>query len=116
MRMCQIHWLALREAIAGRGLSHFVSQGGKAAAEALQAGAFDPLMGSYLRIINNVLRTVGPKPFFQQTDVCPLCELERHHEANCHKPSCDFQSQQWIDIAANEALDEARTLGLVLPA
>lgn len=110
MKMCQSHWEELRAAIDIRGLSKFVSQGGKAAGALLAdevqhgrtIGNWDPLMAANFAIFGNAIEIGGL--YLMTGDLCPLCERTKH----TGKPAAE-----WIDFAANDQLAYARQNGLV---
>lgn len=111
MKMCQQHWVALRAAIDARGLSHLIAKNGEAAVEKtlgeLQGQAesetYDPLLSAYFAIMGNALEMGGM--YLLTGDFCPICESEAHgvHPA-----------EWWFTHAADEQLQRAKELGLVV--
>lgn len=108
MRICDLHWGELRQAIDARGLSAFVAND-QAEAEARvrnviasKVGAdresFEPLLGAMFSIANNALHQFGMSAAIVG-ERCPLCSL----------------ATWWIERASREQLDTARRLGLVPP-
>lgn len=112
MKMCQLHWVALRDAIEMRGLSGFVSKDGQTAIDrtvndlhgAPATQTFDPLMAANFAIWSNALDQGGL--YLMQGDCCPICESEKHGG-----PTAEW----WIANAAQEQLNKARELGLLPP-
>lgn len=138
MKFCKSHWDLLRKAIDDRGLSHLVPRGGENAIKALASQIsrgkitrqnFDPLMGAHWAIAGNVmdtLRRAGLDPLYLMLteeeeaplgrSTCPLCEINLLHREGCTNPKCVLDKERgydWmIDRAADDALNEARRLGL----
>lgn len=116
MRICQTHWNELRAAIEARGLSRFVSNDGRAAAEKIQAqlqpgesklAGFDPLLNANFAIFSNAVDKGGVYLVFGKEDgtpYCPLCELE------AHTPE---KASTWIGYAADEQHQKAQALKLI---
>ena len=119
MKFCDPHWSALRSAIDQRGLSKFVAKGGAEAMRRMKAeldgseraATFEPLMGAHWRIVQ-VLTDIGGAEVIIQ-DGCPICFANDKHRAGCIDPGCAFTYDHFIDNAADEALLNARSLGLV---
>lgn len=104
MRICVLHWDALKKAIADRGMAHLgVKTGQEAAAQAVNdiegrgaENVYDPLMSSNYMIWENALRAGGLA--MMNGDMCPICQLN---------------VPDWIDKAADAALAYAKEQGLV---
>jgi hypothetical protein len=107
MNWCQPHWNQLREAIAERGLDKFGAQTGEQAASDLKAQIegkttdFDPLMGSWSRINQQMLESAGLRALTQ----CPLCILVEDGQPHLVK--------NWIDGVTDSALNYALKEGLI---
>lgn len=107
MNWCQPHWDKLREAIAERGLSKFGAQTGEQAAADLAAQVegketdFDPLMGSWMQINQQMLRDVGARALMQ----CPLCILVEDGQPHL--------VDNWINGVTDSALKYALEQGLI---
>lgn len=96
MRMCMDHWTQLREAIASRGLSALVAEGGEAAvrnltsemAEGRTIDNFDPLMAAHNAILGNAMGLVGLAAMADNDDGserCPLCYINQQLRASWEK-------------------------------
>lgn len=116
---CPPHWSALRKEIDDRGLGHLVAQGGKEAVDRLLEGSqapagdlaaaaqtFDPLMGAWLRVTGAFIENAGLGCMMGEQKVCPFCDVEKQTAG---------LAQNWLTGVADEALDQARVLGLVPP-
>lgn len=107
MDWCQTHWNQLREAVRVRGLDKFGAQDSKQAhADAVaqlegEKTDFDPLMGSFWAINNQMLEDVG----LYAMGKCPLCILveDKHPEL----------VSNWIDGVTDSALQHAVEQGLM---
>ncbi len=126
MRMCDDHWNELKKKLDDRGLTQFIAKDGKEAVERfvedLQAlekdkKNFDPLLFANNAIMFNVLDTVGLAVMGQDengNEHCPICYVI--NTCPCRKDPkpgivCTFTT--WTTHAANDALEEAKKLGLV---
>lgn len=107
MNWCKPHWHALRAAIEVRGLSKFGAQNAEELHKDLddqldsETTQFDPLMGSWLRINQQMLEDVG----LRAVEECPLCIL-----ITDGRPEL---VQNWIDGVTDDALTYAVKEGLV---
>lgn len=119
MRMCQLHWDALKAAISERGLGRFVAQSGQVVINRLTTEAqtpqesFEPLMGASLAILSNALRRVGVEVMRQNDDGthrCPMCYLI--DTCPCGR-SDECPVRSFITKAADEQLTYARELKLI---
>lgn len=118
MQFCKEHWAALRAAIDERGLASLVAKSAQDAhASAVRQldgsddpkGDFDPLMNAHWAIFSNGLRCGGLYLMGHDDngdEYCPLCELKKNIT---ERPNPDVE---WIRLAADEQLDNARELGL----
>lgn len=107
MNWCKPHWNELRAAIEIRGLSKFGAQNSeqlfKDTTHQLEGKVtdFDPLMGSFWQINNQMLEDVG----LRLMNECPLCILvedgQPHLVAN------------WINGVTDSALEYALKEGLI---
>jgi hypothetical protein len=112
MKMCAVHWEALRTAIEEKGLFHLVSGSGAGLKEKILnedlAGPtpenFDPLMAANMSIWSNAIEQGGL--YLMTDDYCPICESEKHKG-----PSADW----WITNAVNEQFEKAKQMGLLRP-
>ena len=119
MKFCEPHWSALRAAIDTRGLSQFIAKGGAEAARRMEAeikgattgSTFEPLMSAHWRIVQVLTEIGGAEVLIQ--DGCPICFGNEKHRAGCKDPGCTYSYDLFIDKAADEALLQARHLGLV---
>lgn len=122
MKFCMPHWNSLRQAIEDRGLGNLVAKGGEALTNKIQAeidagdvtqGSFDPLLGAHNAIIGNLLSVVGVDLLYNNedgSDRCPLCYAVDN--CACGKgEACEFRT--WINHAADDALAQAKELGLI---
>lgn len=127
MKFCQNHWNILRKAIDDRGMGHLISRSGEECVRRLVAGSehpskttFDPLMGSHNQIIARSLNECGFEIMIQNddgSDRCPICFLDMKHKENCVESGCTWTYEDsWIQGAANDALIEAKRLGLIAEA
>lgn len=116
MKICQTHWDLLRARITVLGLHHLVVGSTeemtaivkRALGEGYHAiNDFDPLLMANFAIWRNALAVYGANYMMTLTEDrqarCPLCEHVLH----------DGDPQAWIDSTSDEALAEARKLGLV---
>ena len=108
MNWCQPHWDKLRVAIEVRGLSKFIAKDGVQAANNLADDfnnddpTFDPLMGSWLRINNQMLES----PLLNGRILeCPFCIL-----INDGRPEL---VDDWIDGVTDAAVMYAIEEGLI---
>ncbi len=107
MNWCQPHWNQLREALETRGLSKFGAQTGEQAARDMiaqsegKATDFDPLMGSWLQINQQMLKDVGLRALTQ----CPLCILIEDGQPHL--------VENWINGVTDSALKYALDEGLI---
>jgi hypothetical protein len=121
MKFCQPHWDALRAAIEARGLGGLVAANGRDAHARMVAelkgtdepADFDPLMSAHWMIVNRALEMGGL--YLMTGDYCPICEVLKHHPADCGEPSCtpETLTRYWIDGPAEAALVHAREAGLL---
>ncbi len=121
--MCTQHWESLKAALDARGLSRFVASGGEEAARRvlneLEQGRstranFEPLMGAHNLLVGQAFKEYGLgllTPNEDGSERCPLCAVP-HDPVKCPATPSGCT---WIEMAADEALGEARRLGL-LPA
>ncbi len=121
MRFCQDHWDKLKDAVDARGLSAFVADDGSAVIDRVVAESesgpskttFEPLMAAHMAIVSNVLRIAGLEAMANNedgTDRCPLCFIIAG--CNCGQgDACPFLT--FIDRAADDQLEAAKSLGLV---
>ncbi len=106
---CQPHWDSLKEALRLRGLDAFGAQSAdEAHADAVaqaegEQTQFDPLMGSFWRITNEVLRVAGLGSMGQ----CPLCIVR-----DGSKPE-EAMDKDWIEGVTDSALQHAIEQGLI---
>ncbi|HXN30594.1 MAG TPA: hypothetical protein VN894_01985 [Polyangiaceae bacterium] len=127
MKFCVPHWEKLRANIKERGLFDLVAKSGeeihgRMVAE-LESGptktTFDPLMGAHNMIVRRVLDTVGLDLMLSNEDgseKCPICYIAAGHAAQCKDPTCKVDAawyERWLGLAADDALTEAKRLGLV---
>lgn len=143
MKMCQIHWNQMCDAIKSRGLWHLVAQSGEAAAERamdeLKGTAtdktYDPLMALNWMIINRAIEIGGLTLMGENTDgtndghYCPLCVMRKsfdHHNTStgrCGDPKCRIQmkpgdrptDEVWIEGASNAVLKYCQERELTAP-
>lgn len=121
MKFCEAHWDRLREAIKARGLDGLVAKDGYEAAAKTKAeleggpskSSFDPLLGAHNAILSNTLRVAGLVILGADEKgehYCPICYLTQ----NC---SCGLGAEchffGWIERAADDARENAISLGLV---
>lgn len=115
MRMCKTHWEKLRSALETRGLGAFIAK----TDEELKAKFdkeppdFEALLGAHNAILSNALNAAGMELMQKEPDGserCPLCFLKT---CPCGDPACAARYESWIDHAADDALVEAKRLGLV---
>lgn len=110
MKFCEDHWTKLRTAIDERGMTKLVSKSGEEAARRTTEGGFDPLMGAHNSIVSNALERAGLELMNANPDGserCPMCFLGSHCE------NCAVIVETWIGKAADGALEEATSLGLL---
>jgi hypothetical protein len=121
MKLCQLHWVALRAAIDARGLTPFVPTDGNEAMERtvkeLQEGvskqSFDPLMMAHNLIVSHCLDIAGLELLTNNDDGserCPLCFFIENCE--CGRPDCKNQYEGWVERAADDVFGAAKELGL----
>lgn len=105
MRMCQKHWLRLREGVVNRGLDAFITKSGADAAASVQKemeggdrhSPYDPLLRAALLVTESAMYAGGDYLHGRQRDgseYCPICE------AVVHRPpeySVDDAEQLWIN-------------------
>ena len=107
MNWCKPHWEELREAIKVRGLDGFGAQDGTAAANDVVAQLegkdtpFDPLMGSFWQINNQMLEDVG----LRAVGACPLCILVEDGQPET--------VANWVNGVTDSALAYAQEQGLI---
>lgn len=121
MKFCQPHWDALKLAVESRGLGHLIAANGRdAMARAVaelkgtdEPDDFDPLMAAHWMISGKALEMGGL--YLMTGGYCPICEVVKHHPADCGKPDCTPESYErwWIDGPADAVLAEARARRLV---
>jgi hypothetical protein len=123
MRMCQPHWEKLKQKIEERGISRLVSKSGEVVAgkiaKEIESGAgtketFDPLMSAHNAIVSNAMDTAGLEimmPNEDGSDRCPICFLQQ--SCKCGAPDCKERYEQWVEFAARDAFERAKSLGLV---
>ncbi len=102
--------------------------------------SFDPLMSAHWAIVNNASSMVaaagmnplyllsggapekcdgryGPQHEGREWSKCPLCYINMAHELTCTEPECKLdrvKGYDWmLDRSADDALQQARELGLV---
>jgi len=108
MKMCPTCWSSLKKAIEERGLGQFVAKSSEALAEKLTTVEFEPLMGAHNALVANALDAGGLELLAHEG--CPLCFLIDRCACGMGE-RCSFRT--WIDRAADDALTEAKRLGLV---
>jgi hypothetical protein len=124
MKFCQNHWNILRKAIDDRGMGHLVAKSGEECVKKLVAdieqpskSTFDPLMGSHNMILSRALHDYGLEIMMQNedgSDRCPICFLDAKHKESCIDPGCTWiYEKSWIQGVADDALIEAKRLGLI---
>lgn len=124
MRFCDAHWQKTRAAIEARGLTGLVAKNWEEAVGRLVAGAeagstassFDPLNMTFNMILSRALERCGLELMMQNedgSDRCPLCFMNAVHKEGCKVEDCAFTYDSWIDGASDDALAEAKRLGLV---
>ena len=135
MKFCQPHWEQLRAAIAKRGLSALVAEGGEQAArnlvreleEGQSIDSFDPLMAAHNAIFSNAMQFAsdagqnplimldGTAPDEMQCPVCFLNGMSDHHDEQCTDVACQrpkgYRYEWMIDRAADDALETWRGMG-----
>lgn len=111
MNFCLSHWEELKDAIAERGLMQFVADSGPALVEHVVRDIkgentvidFDPLLGSSI-CVHRLAANVGGIAALMTADPetgRPMC------------PVCFLKGFDWINAAADGALEEAKERGLV---
>jgi hypothetical protein len=124
MQFCQNHWGILRKAIIDRGMEHLIAKTGEECIKKLVTDidqhsktTFDPLMGAHNMIISQALNDCGLEVMMQNedgSDRCPICWMDTKHKDNCTDPNCIWTYEEnWIQGVANDALTEAKRLGLI---
>lgn len=130
MKFCSGHWAKLRAKIDELGLSGLVAKSdeeavnrqfdqlerGQRDAEAVTKTNFDPLMGAHWAIVSNAMNLVGLNlvaPNEDGSERCPLCYIQKEHDAHCAVPDCKQNYDVWIERAADDMLTEAKRLGLI---
>ncbi len=116
MKICQSHWDLLRAEITKLGLSHLVARSADEANGVVERALdgsydsyddFDPLLLANYYIWHAAIELYGPELMITPTDVgdprCPLCEHQHH----------DRDPLEWVDMAMDIVLMEARRLGFV---
>jgi hypothetical protein len=125
MKFCDHHWTMLKSKISEFGLDSLVPTSGEEAhaklVSELQHGAsrgtFDPLMAAHNAIVSNALQSTGLELMVvseENTHRCPICFLQTRHEELCTEPDCKFTYEAWITRAVEDALAQAKELGLVI--
>jgi hypothetical protein len=120
VRFCQLHWENLRAAITARSPDGLVARDGKAAAARMKReiesgpdnASFDPLMAAHNAIVANaahicpggLLTLMSPNA--DGSDRCPLCYLNNENPMG-------HNYDVWIEMAADNVLEEAQRRGLV---
>ena len=121
MRFCDTHWEEIRHEIETRGLNQFIAKSGEEALartvaelkDGYSKATFEPLMYAHNAIVANAMEIFGMEIMEDNADGssrCPLC----HVISNCNcklGEGCHFRA--WPKRAADDALDEAKNLGLV---
>jgi hypothetical protein len=109
VQFCQLHWNALREAIARHGLSALVPDSADTALASLReelAGVertidtYDPLMAAHFAIINNLMEEFGLVVMIDEG--CPLCHANEAHARQCTDVNCALVNpyDEYIELAA----------------
>ncbi len=113
MNWCQPHWDVLRKAVEDRGLSHLIAKDDETALKNTMDNlegdeeVFDPLMGSYCRINNQMLvdlKDMGQADL-QTIMRCPLCLLVEHGQPE--------QVENWVNGVTDQAQHYAVEKGLI---
>lgn len=121
MRMCADHWAKLKAALEARGLGDLMAKSQEDVQRRMEAAmvqgdpakSFEPLLGAHNAILANALDTVGMQlmePNADGSERCPICFLKT---CPCGNPECAPKFERWIEHAADDALTEAKRLGLV---
>lgn len=113
MNWCQSHWDQLRAAIKDRGLDKFGAQNAQQATKELadqiegKETAFDPLMGSWLRLNETMLDSMKKQGTldFERAMQCPMCILVEDGQPHL--------VENWINGVTDDALRYATTEGLI---
>jgi hypothetical protein len=99
MKFCLEHWEKMREAVATRGMTALVSEGGEAVTQKMvreingedSVDTFDPLMHMHWAILNNLQPglILWLQPNNPSGTECPLCYSNMMHKEVCdHQPGC----------------------------
>lgn len=119
MKICQDHWVQLKEAIKDRGLWELVSSNGQHLADRLnkelESGGpspdtFDPLASAMFMIMTNALKVGGTYLMGNDehgNEYCPLCELEKNRHL------VGEGATDWINFAADDTITYAITHNLI---
>lgn len=120
MKLCDDHWLQLKQAIDDRGLGPFVAKDEEQGVDNLLSQIqgtdtkenYDPLMSATYMIWGNALESFGIG-IIQPDAPCPLCLLD-NHVAECTEATCNKQTgKDWIKFAADGQYEAAKELGLL---
>lgn len=113
MNWCQEHWDKLRQAVSLRGLDDFIAKDGETAAANIQHSVdggdevFDPLMGSYWRINNQMAESLKDQGRGELilSFPCPCCVLVQDGQPHL--------VDNWIDGCVDGAKLYAIEQGLI---
>jgi hypothetical protein len=109
MNWCQPHYDKLKDAVKARGLWSLVGNGSEDLETAISGKRFDPLLGSWARINQQMLESPGfrrpDKDTRQRILQCPCCILVEDGQPEL--------VDRWIDGCTDEALQYAVREGLV---
>lgn len=108
MKMCQIHWDALKQAITDKGMFHLVSKDGHELLDRMKKelneefAQFDPLMSAHNSIVSAAIAAGGIGIMGRDengNEYCPLCECDKHLPDG---------ARDWIDGATECSLEYCR--------
>lgn len=124
MKLCQVHWGKVREAINSRGMGSLVSKDGAVAIDRLEdelkgtatPESYDPLMSVNNMIFGRALEFGGL--YLMTGDFCPICEAIKHRagvvDPEKGRPyTTEEEESYWIDGPADGALTYCREKGLM---
>lgn len=121
MKMCQTHWVRLREAVEARGLAHLIASNGREAMLRTVAelkgdddvSDFDPLMTAHNMILSHAMDGFGL--VLLTGDYCPVCELLKVYPPIPEGHRYASNESYMIDGPADAVLAMARAAGVEKP-